>query len=57
MEEGIIPFELAAKMKKIAGFRNILVHDYLEIDHKMVFNSLSDLNDFKVFAENVYKLL
>lgn len=38
---------------KIAGFRNILVHDYLEIDPGIVYKSLKEINDFKEFAEHV----
>lgn len=56
-EEGIITDRLADKMKMVAGFRNILVHDYLEIDNKIVYSSLNHLDDFKQFASNVYKLL
>jgi uncharacterized protein YutE (UPF0331/DUF86 family) len=38
------------------GFRNILVHDYLEVDRKIVYdvmqNHLQDLEELKkVFAE------
>jgi len=56
-QEGIIPSFLADKMKMIAGFRNILVHDYLEIDNKIVYSSLSHLNDFLQFAAQVHRLL
>jgi len=34
-EAQIIPEPLARKLEKWAGFRNILVHNYLEIDHGM----------------------
>lgn len=57
MEEGIIPSDLAEKMKMIAGFRNILVHDYLIIDDKIVYNSLLNLDDFSEFAGIIVKLL
>jgi uncharacterized protein YutE (UPF0331/DUF86 family) len=57
LEEGIIPIELADKMKMVAGFRNILVHDYLEIDNKIVYQSLKHLEDFHEFAKHVYNLL
>ncbi len=56
-EEGIIPNILSDKMKMVAGFRNILVHDYLEIDNKIVYQSLKHLDDFGEFAKQVYKLL
>lgn len=57
LDEGIIPIELADKMKMVAGFRNILVHDYLEIDNKIVYQSLKHLDDFGEFAKHVYNLL
>ncbi len=53
MEEGLLPETLAQTMKQIAGFRNILVHDYLEIDPEIVFASLKKLDDFKQFAKIV----
>lgn len=56
-EEGILSGRLADKMKMVAGFRNILVHDYLEIDNKIVYSNLKHLGDFKEFASSVYKLL
>lgn len=56
-EEGLLPKELAEKMKRIAGFRNILVHDYLDIDPKIVHACLGQLNDFKEFAEYIVKIL
>lgn len=56
-QEGIIPLALAEKMKMVAGFRNILVHDYLEIDNKIVYASLSSLDDFVQFAAHVHRLL
>ena len=57
LEEGIVPADLADKMKMVAGFRNILVHDYLDIDNKIVYQSLKHLDDFGEFAKHVYNLL
>lgn len=57
LDEGIITGELAEKMKLVAGFRNVLVHDYLEIDNKIVYKSLENLYDFGEFAKQIYKLL
>lgn len=36
-EVGLITQELARKIQGSAGMRNILVHEYMDIDHKMVF--------------------
>lgn len=49
-EEGCLPEDLANTMQKIAGFRNILVHDYLEVDHKIVYDCLHKIEDFQRLA-------
>lgn len=55
-EHGYISPELREKWFQMIGFRNILVHDYAEIDHQIVFNVLQNqLPDFlalrRVFAQ------
>lgn len=49
-DEKIIPPELADKVEKLPAFRNILVHEYLILDRKLIFekikNSLSDLEEY-----------
>jgi uncharacterized protein YutE (UPF0331/DUF86 family) len=49
-KEGVISKDLSANMKRIAGFRNILVHDYLSIDAgkvaEVVNRGLRDFDDF-----------
>jgi uncharacterized protein YutE (UPF0331/DUF86 family) len=47
----VIPGELAGKLQKWAGFRNILVHNYLEIDHGIAYDILvRDLGELREFA-------
>ena len=42
----------------MAGFRNILVHEYLEIDRHLVYRVLNDdLDDFERFIKAVSRLL
>ena len=45
----VIPTELAKRVEKMAGFRNILVHEYADIEHDQVFdvleNHLKDLSE------------
>ena len=42
----------------LAGFRNVLVHEYLEIDRHRVYRALEDdLGDFEKFVRAVSKLL
>lgn len=53
-EEGILPFELAKRMRKAVGFRNIAVHAYQKIDWAIVFDIAHHrLNDFQEFARHV----
>ncbi len=49
-EKGVIDPELASKMEKMTGFRNIAVHNYqaldLDILKSILSNNLKDLEDF-----------
>ena len=51
-EEGVLDDDLAERLKGWMGFRNVLVHLYLEIDHNRAYdtisNELGDLEEFKV---------
>lgn len=54
-EHGHISEDMEQRWIRIIGFRNILVHDYLQVDRKIVYdvvrNRLADLEDLKpVFA-------
>lgn len=57
----IIPKEFAKKIAKMAGFRNILIHNYLEINERLVFeylqNNLSDFEDFNKYIIEYLKRL
>jgi len=55
-ENKVLPVELAEKMAQLAGLRNILVHDYLEIDLNRIYEFLkTDLSDFREFAKYISK--
>lgn len=44
--------EAADEMRGWAGFRNILVHEYVEIDHSIVHRTIrEDLGDLESFAD------
>jgi uncharacterized protein YutE (UPF0331/DUF86 family) len=54
----ILPVRLSKKLISMAGFRNVLVHEYLEIDRRRVYRALKDdLRDFENFIKAVSKLL
>jgi uncharacterized protein YutE (UPF0331/DUF86 family) len=54
----LITHELAQRLKKSVGFRNLAVHNYNELNWDIVHAIASrHLNDFKDFAEVIGKLL
>ncbi|MGH9252967.1 MAG: type VII toxin-antitoxin system HepT family RNase toxin, partial [Vicinamibacterales bacterium] len=54
----VVSKRLAAKLTSMAGFRNVLVHEYLEIDRRRVYRALTtDLRDFESFIRAVTRLL
>jgi len=51
-EEGILPKDFAKKFAPAAGFRNVLVHKYAEVDLDKLYKHLQeDLEDFDFFAK------
>jgi uncharacterized protein YutE (UPF0331/DUF86 family) len=53
---GTIDLELAARMKKAVGFRNIAVHNYEAINWQIVHAiATNHLNDFKAFAQAIVR--
>lgn len=57
-EVKIFPNNFLKHFVGIAGFRNILVHEYLSIDSKKVYNHLqNDLDDFSKFTKYIGKFL
>lgn len=53
-EEKIVPKELLPNLQKMAGFRNLLVHGYAQVDVEKVHEILkNDLEDFDRFAKAV----
>ena len=47
---GTIDDDLADRLGDAAGLRNLLVHDYGEIDHARLWDSLGELDDLRAFA-------
>ena len=55
---GIISEGLANRLTGLGGFRNVLVHDYLELDQGRIFHEhLERLDDFRDFAVEILKFL
>ena len=57
-EQGVISDRLRESMRGLGGFRNILVHAYLEIDETRIFDFLqNELAAFTDFADEVETFL
>ena len=53
-QAGIISSSRKQSLKKMRGFRNILVHEYGEVDDTIVFDALqNNLNDFEAFKKEI----
>jgi len=51
---GILPVEFSKRIRPMAGFRNLLVHEYAEVDLKEVYRILRDhLDDFEDFGKHI----
>lgn len=52
--KGIIPGEFAKRIRGMAGLRNVLVHDYVDIDTQKLHDYIAaGLDDFKKFAKYI----
>jgi uncharacterized protein YutE (UPF0331/DUF86 family) len=57
-ELGVLPRDFAARFRAIAGFRNVIVHGYLDVDVAAVHRLLNErLDDFSEFARLVDRYL
>lgn len=55
---GVLPKPFAKSITPMAGFRNILVHGYMEIDENKVYDNIQrGLEDFPQFAMYVHEWL
>lgn len=54
-ELAVLPVDFARKIAPMAGFRNILAHEYLAIDWDLVYEHLQRLENLLKFAEYIRK--
>ncbi len=52
-EHGVLTAELATSVRKAVGFRNVLVHDYIEVNDEIVVGRLKGLSDLDEFVREV----
>ena len=57
-QEGILSDDLARRLQAWMGFRNVLVHLYLEIDHGRSYDTIrNELGDLEEFKKSIAGLL
>ncbi|HSK75911.1 MAG TPA: DUF86 domain-containing protein [Thermoanaerobaculia bacterium] len=58
VQQGVLSPDLQDRFKGLAGFRNILVHDYVRLDPDMVLDALEQApENFSLFAQNIWRWL
>lgn len=50
---GVLAAPLSQRMRQAAGFRNVLVHEYVRVDDRIVVQRLQDPSDLEHFARQV----
>jgi len=50
---GRIDEALAERLARAVGLRNVLVHDYLDVNDRLVYESLENLDDLRAFARQI----
>ena len=56
-EIGVLPLEFAQRIAPLGGFRNILVHEYLNIEWEIVYENLQQIDDLTRFADYIRQWL
>ena len=52
-KEKYLSSDITAKLLGMIGLRNILIHEYVEVNVEKLLGLLDNLNDFKTFVEEI----
>jgi uncharacterized protein YutE (UPF0331/DUF86 family) len=54
LKASVISKEMGGKLREMRGFRNILVHEYAQVDDRLVYEAVkTKLEDFSLFRREV----
>lgn len=54
---GILPADLATRMQRMVGFRNVAVHEYTRLNLEVVHSIITkQLDDFRIFSSMIVKV-
>lgn len=56
-QRGVLTLDLAVRVRQAVGFRNVLVHDYLDVDDGIVLARLHDHADLHDYRRQVTRWL
>lgn len=56
-EESVLPSSTADAMVEMAGFRNVLAHEYATIEDERVYHHLQDVGRFESYAVEIQRFL
>lgn len=54
---GVLDRDLAGRMRQAVGFRNVLVHDYVDVDDAVVLHRLDDPGDLAAYVRAISSFL
>ncbi len=58
VKAGVITKDMGGRLREMRGFRNILVHEYAQVDDKLVYEAVkTKLEDFGLFRQEVLAYL
>jgi len=52
-ELGVLDADFARRIAPLAGFRNVLIHEYVGIDWDQVYKNLQKLDDLTLFSQRI----
>lgn len=53
----VIPPDFAKRVLPLVGLRNILVHEYLAVNNRLLYDNLRNLQDFRDFQKHILAYL
>ena len=58
LKAGVMSKEMGEKLREMRGFRNILVHEYAQVDDRLIYEAVkTKLEDFALFRRDVLAYL
>lgn len=55
---GILPQDFAQQISGMAGLRNVIVHQYMTVDHELIYQFLqTSVDDFETFSQHIVAYL